>query len=381
MIDYLINYWQVLNQAMSKGTVSAQAIILSLAAVGNIGPVKIRAILSRIERASDILDWDSYKFKQIPGISDEITVRIKTKLDLNYGRRLEEWADKNGINILTLLDEDYPQSLSEIYDPPPFLFIKGNLGPSDINAVALVGSRNASEYGRMTASKLAGELAANGVTIVSGMAIGIDSSSHRGALQTGGRTLAVLGSGIDVIYPRENKRLYGEISENGAVISEFFPGTEPNSGHFPRRNRVISGLSKAVIVVEAGQKSGALLTADLALSQGKALFAVPGQLSSRQSMGANDLIKTGARILTSPEDIFSVLPELKNDYIAPDKKIVEELSEGENLIFDFLSDSPKQIDYLVRKSGMTANGVSGFLLSLELRGLIKQLSGKRFIAV
>ncbi|MFH1700435.1 MAG: DNA-processing protein DprA [Candidatus Zixiibacteriota bacterium] len=366
---------------MSKGTVSPHAIILSLAAVGNIGPVKIRAILSRIERASDILDWDSYKFKQIPGISDELAVRIKTRLDLNYGRRLEEWAGKNGINIITLLDEEYPLSLSEIYDPPPFLFVKGNIGPSDINAVAVVGSRNASEYGRMTACKMAGELAAKNVTIVSGMAIGVDSASHRGALQAGGRTLAVLGSGIDVIYPRENKKLYREISENGAVISEFFPGTGPSPGHFPRRNRVISGLSKAVIVVEAGEKSGALLTADLALSQGRALFAVPGQLSSKQSLGANDLIKTGARILISSDDIFSVLPELKNDYIAPGKKMVEELSDGENLIIDILSDSPKQIDFLVRKTGMTANNVSGFLLSLELRGLIKQLSGKRFIAV
>lgn len=366
---------------MSKGSVSEQAIILSLAAVGKIGPVKIRAILSRIERASDILDWDSQKYKQIPGISDEITSRIKTKLDLSYGRRIEEWADKNGITILTLLDEDYPQSLSEIYDPPPFLFIKGSMAPSDKNSIALVGSRNASEYGRMTASKLAGELASNGITIVSGMAVGVDSSSHRGAIQAGGRTFAVLGSGIDIIYPRENKRLYQEISENGAVISEFFPGTGPSPGHFPRRNRVISGLSKAVIVVEAGQKSGALLTADLALSQGKALFAVPGQLSSKQSLGANDLIKTGAQILTSPDDIFSVLPELKNDYIVPDKKVVEDLSEGENLIFEYLSDSPRQIDYLVRKTNMTANDVSGFLLSLELRGLIRQLSGKRFIAV
>lgn len=357
------------------------ALILALASLGKIGPVKLKIMLAQAGKPVEILGWDIPRLASIPGIGEELAARINCDLDLDYGRKLVDWADKSGYSIVTLVDADYPVSLRELYDPPPFLFVKGKLIESDCRAVAMVGSRGATDYGRTTAAALAGELGRHGVTIVSGMALGIDAASHRGALAAGSRTIAVLGSGIDVVYPRENRSLYALIAENGAVVSEFLPNTDPNPGHFPRRNRIIAGLSRAVIVIEAGEKSGALLTADMALVYGRKLFAVPGNISSRMSAGTHELLKAGASLLTSVDDIFSVLPELKNDYIAPRKPIAEDLTEGERRILEKLSSAPIQLDTLVRDCGLTIGDAASFLLSLELRGLVKQLSGKRFIAV
>jgi DNA processing protein len=366
---------------MKPHNIKSAALVLALASLGKIGPVKIKMILARAENPLDLLDWDLADFEAISGISTGIASMIKEGLDLDYGLRLVEWADKNGFGIMTLADTEYPSTLRQLYDPPPFLFFKGEITEADNRAVAMVGSRNATDYGRTTAARIAGDLSRHGITVVSGMALGIDSTSHRSALEAGGRTIAVLGSGIDVIYPSPNKKLYHEISGQGAVISEFFPGTDPSPGHFPRRNRVIAGLSQAVIVVEAGEKSGALLTADLALAHDKRLFAVPGNLSSKMSSGTNDLIKSGANVLTSIDDIFSVLPVLKNDYIAPRKRAGDDLTTGENLVFESLSERPKQLDTLVRECRLSVSDAASYLLSLELRGLVRQLSGKRFIAM
>jgi DNA processing protein len=366
---------------MINGNTDNTAVILALASLGKIGPIKIKIMLAQAEAPVDIIEWDMPKLTSIPGIGSELAERITRDLDIDQGRRLVEWAGKNGYDIVTLVDSDYPAPLRDLYDPPPFLFVKGSLVESDYRAVAMVGSRGATDYGRTTATRLADELSRHGVTIVSGMALGIDAASHRGALAAGGRTIAVLGSGIDVIYPRENRGLYAQIADNGAVISEFLPKTDPNPGHFPRRNRIIAGLSRAVIVIEAGEKSGALLTADMALVYGRELFAVPGNVSSKTSEGAHELLKAGANILTSVEDIFSVLPELKTGYIAPRKPVIEDLTEGERRVLEKLSSAPVQLDTLVRECGLTIGDAASFLLSLELRGLVKQLSGKRFIAV
>jgi DNA processing protein len=356
------------------------ALILSLASMNKIGPVKIKLMLARAENPLDILDWGKKEYTSVPGISDEMASQIMAGFDLDFGMRQIEWARKNDVGIFTLADGDYPSILRQLYDPPPFIFVKGKITEADDRAVAIVGSRNATDYGRSIAARIAGDLGRHGVTVVSGMAIGIDSTSHRASLEAGGRTIAVLGSGIDVIYPSNNKRLYGDIAERGAVISEFYPGTDPSPGHFPKRNRIIAGLSQAVVVVEAGEKSGALLTADLALTQNKKLFAVPGNLSSRLSLGTNDLIKSGAAVLTAVEDIFSVLPRLKNDYIAPRRTEIKGLTDGETLIYEHLTGSPKQLDALVRECRLSVSDAASYLLSLELRGLIRQLSGKRFIA-
>ncbi len=364
---------------MSSIEKDIQELVLSLASVEKIGPVKLKTLLGQVTDPLELIDWDIARYCAVPGINERLAVQIKQNLNLDTGRKYIEWAEKNGFSVLTLADSDYPGSLRKIYDPPPFLFLKGKYLATDQKSVAIVGSRNASEYGRTTATKLAMELARNGITVVSGMAIGVDSSAHRGALAAGGRTLAVLGSGVDVIYPRSNKRLYQEVSEQGAVISEFLPGVGPNPPHFPRRNRVISGLSQAIIVVEAGQKSGALLTADIALSQERTIFAIPGQLTSKNSAGTNELIKAGAHLLSSIDDIFSVLPELKNDYIIPQRRVEVELEDGEGIIYNLLSETPRQFDSVVRECGFMVNDVTSYLLSLELRGLIRQLSGKRFI--
>ncbi|MCK5126129.1 MAG: DNA-processing protein DprA [candidate division Zixibacteria bacterium] len=358
-----------------------QALILALSSIGKIGPVKIKMLLAMVANPLDLFDWDREEFCKVPGISSTLADYIVSKLNPEKGYKILEWAEKHAYSVLTLADADYPKSLKKIYDPPPFIFLNGNIIEEDIRSIAIVGARTASEYGRTMAHKIARELTSHGITVVSGMAVGVDSSAHRGALVAGGRTLAVLGSGIDVVYPRTNKKLYEEISQQGSVLSEFLPGVGPNPPHFPRRNRVISGLSQGIIVVEAGQKSGALLTADLALSQGKKLFAVPGQLTSKMSAGTNELIKSGAHLLSSIDDIFSVLPELKSDYIVPQRRAEADLTEGENLMFSRLSDEPKQLDELVRECRLSVSDTATYLLSLELRGLVKQLSGKRFITV
>lgn len=352
---------------------------MSLASVSKIGPVKLKVLLGQADDPLELLDWPHDRFCQIPGISHTIATNITQHLDIEIGRKHIEWAEKNGISLVTIADDSYPEPLRRIYDAPPFLFYVGDFVPGDFRAIAIVGSRVASEYGKSTAARLASDLAQNGITVVSGMAIGIDSAAHRGALAAGGRTLAVLGSGIDVIYPSSNKRLYREIAERGAVMSEFLPGTGPNPQNFPRRNRIISGLAQGIVVVEAGQKSGALLTADMAISQGREIFAIPGQLTSKNSAGTHELIKAGAHLLSSIDDIFSVLPALKNDYIAPQRRVDVDLEAGEGAILRLLSETPVQFDSLVRVSELTVSDVSSYLLSLELRGLIKQLPGKRFI--
>ena len=225
--------------------------------------------------------------------------------------------DKMGISVVTCLDELYPHNLLNIYDRPAFFYVLGRLDNEDV-PLAIVGSRNASTYGRYTTDRISRELALRGITIVSGMARGIDSCAHRGALAAKGRTIAVLGSGLDVIYPPENKKLFDAISSNGAVISEFPLGTQPLSYNFPARNRIISGLSYGVVVVEAGEKSGSLITAKLAMEQGREVFAIPGAIDSASSRGTNSLIKQGAKLVENIDDILEdILPQLEQSPAQP----------------------------------------------------------------
>ncbi len=364
---------------MDNGALIKQrAVILSLSAINSLGPVRIRSILARAADPGELLLWSVADFSRIDGISAKTASEIVENLSVDYGEKILAWVEDKGYNMTTICDIDYPEKLKKLYDAPPFLFCNGNLTDSDIRAISIVGSRMASDYGKRAAHRLASELAGHGISIVSGMALGIDSAAHRGALAGRGRTIAVLGSGIDVIYPFENTSLYDEIAEHGAVVSEFLPGTTPHPGNFPRRNRVIAALAEAVIVVEAGNRSGALLTADLASAQDKKLFAVPGPITSRMSEGTNELIKSGVPVLTSVEDIFSLLPELKNDYIAPVAPVVDDLSPGESKVLEILSDIPVQLDTLVRRTGFSVPEATAYICSLELRGLIRTLSGKRY---
>jgi len=297
------------------------------------------------------------------------------------------------IRKITIDDAEYPKNLKNIHTPPKQLYVNGTLLESDEMAVAIVGSRRASIYGLETAEKLGFELAVRGVTVVSGMAIGIDSAGHRGALKAKGRTIAVMGSGHGFIYPPQNKKMYEEIAATAAVITEYEDDVEPFPGQFPARNRIISGLSLGVVVVEAAKDSGALITANFAAEQGRTVFAVPGKVSSTTSSGTNELIRDGACLIQSVDDILEELsikeiaPALGEGREAIDGKIARQtkayiynsLTEDERKIYKNLSDEPMYVDEVIEKAGIEQAKASKILLDLELKKLIVQLPGKQFV--
>ncbi|HYQ48557.1 MAG TPA: DNA-processing protein DprA, partial [Thermodesulfovibrionales bacterium] len=256
--------------------------------------------------------------------------------------------------------------------------VKGSYRADDRFGIAVVGSRTYSTYGQTVTQKISGELAAAGITVVSGMARGIDTFAHRSALASGGRTIAVLGSGIDVCYPSENRGLMDKIAVSGCVMSEFPPGTPPNRENFPRRNRLISGLSLGVLVVEAAEDSGSLITASIALEQNREVFAVPGNITAKNSAGTNRLIRQGAKMVTQGRDIIEELAPVLRGFIRDEKKRNVELSSGEQEVCTCLSGEPKHIDTLAREIGLPVHRILDILLSLELKGVIRQSDGKRF---
>ncbi|MEW6608845.1 MAG: DNA-processing protein DprA [bacterium] len=351
--------------------------------IKGIGPMRFATLLKHFGSPQEILSANVSSLSQVKGIGNQIATSIveqKDKVEIN--RELEK-IEKEGVNILTLNSEEYPKNLKSIYDPPPVLYVKGEMRTQDRLAIAMVGSRAATTYGKTIAYRLAQELVQSGFTIVSGLARGIDVASHRGAIETKGRTIAVLGCGIDIIYPLENKSLFYEIVNQGAVVSEFPFGTPPEKFNFPQRNRIISGLSLGTVIVEAPIRSGALITADCALEQNREVFAVPGHIESRLSKGTHQLIKQGAKLTESAQDIIEEL-ELFTDAL---KKIPEikknneiKLSKDEEKIYQLLSPAePQYIDTISSSSQMTASQVAALLIQLEIKGLIKQLIGKRFV--
>jgi len=293
---------------------------------------------------------------------------------------------EGNIKVLTLEDEEYPENLKNIYDPPPVLYIRGKIEKSDQKALAIVGTRRASSYGLEIAKKLAGELAALGITIVSGMATGIDSAAHRGALEGKGRTIAVFGTGVDEIFPSQNKELAGQIAFAGALVSEFPLGTKGEKGNFPRRNRIISGLSLGVIVVEGHYDSGAMITAKLALDQGREVFAVPGNVQLDQSKGPHWLIKQGAKLVESVQDVLDelrmVMPaKMPNDELrmTNEGRNYPELNEEEKKIVSVLSLEPKHLDVISMETKLSIPQVSSTLMMLEIKKVVRQLPGKMFV--
>lgn len=292
--------------------------------------------------------------------------------------RLIDDVGRCDANVITMKDSMYPEALKNIPDPPVALYYRGKLEKESV-CVAVVGSRRASAYGLEMARRLSQELARHGVTVVSGMARGIDSKAHSGALEVGGRTIAVLGCGVDIVYPSENSGLMEKICESGAVISEYIPGTPPISFNFPARNRIISGLSQGVAVVEANEKSGSLITADFALEQGRDVFAVPGNINSINSTGTNKLIKDGAKIVTNAGDI---LDELKisnsaNNNLCGEKHLPEvSLGNDEKTIAQRLLSGPAHIDTVARDCGISVQLAGSVLVMLELSGFVEQLPGK-----
>ena len=282
--------------------------------------------------------------------------------------------DSLPIERLTLADRGYPHALRFIFDPPAELYVRGTIEPADVEAIAIVGSRDASAYGLATAERLARELAGLGITVISGLAIGIDAAAHRGALAGGGRTIAVLGSGVDRIYPQRHRRLAAEVAESGAVVSEFPLGTPPRGYHFPLRNRIVSGLSLGVVVVEATDKSGSLITARLALEQGRAVLAVPGEVGVDRTRGVHRLIRRGATLVETGADIVEdVLPWRTP---SPPAKRADSPASAEQLrVLAAFDGTTAQVDQLIGRSGLNAARVLEILLELELAGKVELPAG------
>ena len=301
-----------------------------------------------------------------------------------------QWAEINtelkrirsaGITLLRYIDAEYPERLRAIADPPPVLYVKGALAASDERAMAIVGSRSASDYGRRVARDLARGLAQHGFTVVSGLARGIDGMAHDTALNSGGRTVAVLGSGVERAYPPEHDKLYQRIADQGAIVSELPIGTKPLAFNFPARNRLISGLSLGVVVVEATEKSGSLITASLATDQGREVFAVPGEVGSSRSRGAHRLIRQGAKLVETVDDIIEeIAPQLTRHAGAPDGHQVRQLPQNSSAavqkIFAMIQERSLQVDEIIEGSGLVPAQVLGILLDLELQGYLRQSPGK-----
>ena len=302
---------------------------------------------------------------------------LRRSLDLD---RYYEQVLQGDAHVLTLLDQDYPKLLKEIDQAPPVIYVRGSLLPADEFAVAMVGTRRVTAYGQQVTRDTSTYLAGHGLTIVSGLARGVDALAHQHALQAGGRTIAVLGCGVDVIYPPEHRQLAEAIVESGALVSDYPLGTQPEGSNFPPRNRVISGLSLATIVVEAGERSGALITADFAVEQGRDVFAVPGNVFSPASRGTNRLIQKGAYVLVSPQDVLDLLDLSQvEDYKDARQVLPADTTEAKILLaMDY---EPIHIDELCNKTGLPVEKVSASLTMMELKGMVQHVGGMRYAAI
>jgi DNA processing protein len=353
---------------------------VSLSCVPGIGPARFRRLLDYFGDPETA--WHaSYAGLAAAGIdmrTAEALVASRRTID---PLRAIDRIEAAGAHVLTWESKQYPERLREVDDAPPVLYVLGNIEPQDSWSVAVVGTRRATHYGRAAASQLAGELAAGGVTIVSGLARGIDTIAHQAALDAGGRTTAVLGSGVDVLYPPENRALARRILDEGrgAIVSEYPLGTQPDAVNFPARNRIISGLSLGVLVVEAGDKSGALITVTFALEQGRDVFAVPGPITSRMSDGPHRLIKDGAKCVTSAADI---LQELNIGMVQEHVEAVRALPSDptERRLLALLHSETRHIDDLTNESGLPASTVSAVLTMMELKGMVRHLGGMQYAA-
>ncbi len=351
---------------------------LALKMVPGVGNRLFLQLLKQFGEPEKVFRSSRKELLKVEGINDSLAsliVRVKVPDEVEEELTL---VLKNGYKIVTFSDPDYPALLRHIHDPPPVLYVHGNLRPNSLN-IAIVGSRNATSYGRTVTERLSGDLVALGFTVVSGMARGIDSSAHMGALAAKGETIAVLGCGLGTVYPAENKSLFYKIAKSGAVISEFPFHAPPEAHHFPIRNRIISGLALGTVIVEATHKSGSLITAQLAIEQDREVFAVPGSVRSFKSMGTHRLIKQGAKLVEHVNDIIEELNiEQGAAPVKPEVPSPEELTPEEKIVLNELSPYPIHIDRLVRQVSLSAGDVSSLLLQLELKGLVTQSPGKLF---
>src|SRR5580692_8818285 len=359
---------------------------VALNMIEGVGPVRARSLLEHFGDAPKILAASKSELLRVRNIGEDIAGAISSwekSVDLaGELKRISEF----GCHVLVSEDENYPALLREIYDPPLVLYVKGALTAKDKNAVAMVGSRQTTHYGIETARKLAYQLAYVGVTVVSGGARGIDTASHQGALSAKGRTIAVLGTGINLIFPTENAELFQRISENGAVITQFPFNRPADKQTFPIRNRIVAGMTLGTVVVEANTTSGALITANFATEYGRQIFAVPGRIDSPRSKGCHDLIKKGAKLCEGVEDILSefeyLFPSSNRPPSVGETGVLPalELNENEQKVFTAVRlQDETSIDEIIRASGLPSSAVSAGLFSLEMKRLVKQLPGKLFV--
>lgn len=354
---------------------------LALGLIPEVGAATFHRLIRGLGSAEAVLTASVEALERIPGVSREAARAVAGfPWREALGRELRV-IETRGFHLLRFGDEGYPESLAAIYSPPPVIYVQGTMRPQDRMAIAIVGSRKTTSYGIAMAERISEELAQRGVTIVSGMARGIDAAAHWGALEASGRTIAVLGCGLGVTYPPEHAELSDQIAAHGAILSEFPVFAPPKPDHFPRRNRIISGLTLGVVVVEAGIESGALITANYALEQGREVFAVPGQVTARSSRGCHQLIKAGAKLTEGWEDIWE---EIESQVGAPSQVGIRAaggsppLEQEEVLIVDALEAGPVQIDDLIGRTRLPAGQMASVLLSLMLKGVIEELPGKSF---
>lgn len=377
--------------------------LIALTAVKEIGPVTIKRIVESFRDPIKAFTASKEELLKVRGVTERVAEEIIRMNPEKTANRIMKEVDEEEIQLMTIYCQSYPPLLREIYDPPPVLYLKGN--PTylktefkDDICLGVIGTRHPTPYGKVAAEEIGRSLSAAGITIVSGMARGIDTAAHQAALNEGGRTIAVLGSGLKKLYPKENKKLAKSIMELGAIVSEFPPDTPPFPENFPRRNRIISGLSEAVVVVEAAEKSGALITANDALNQGRDVFSVPGNVTSGKSTGTNNLIREGATPVVSFGGFVDQLPErltariqgastgLKKeprDTDPPEEAAREmdiEIDRAEEKVLSLLSiDQPMHIDTIAEKSFIRINKLLGSILSLEMKGLVEHLPGNHYI--
>ncbi len=362
--------------------------IIALMMVRGLGIKTVSKLIEAARSTEEIFFYKASDLREITGRSLDISADLSSIREGTEFLEEMRFIEREGIRAISLLDEDYPDLLRHINDPPPVLFVKGSLPEIDTCAIAVVGSRRCSVYGINMSEKISYSLAEKGITVVSGMARGIDTAAHRGALKAKGMTVAVLGSGFSNIYPPESECLAGQISDYGAVITEYTSKVEPLKANFPRRNRIISGLSRGVVVVEAGHKSGAMITAGIALDQGREVFAVPGRVDTVFSKGTNYLIQNGAKLVADIEDILEELGPfepldggVKKKTGVREDRTYKFNTDKERRVFEILSENRDcmHIDDICEKSGIEYAGLSEILLKMECCGALRSTAGKNFI--
>jgi DNA processing protein len=360
----------------------ARLAAVRLALVSGVGPITRQALIQRFGSPEAVFAASINELREVKGVGQKLAAAIQAAPREVDAEEELAFCAKHEIQILLDTDEGYPARLKEICDPPGVLFLQGTILPIDELAIAIVGTRHATTYGQQQAERFAGALARAGYTIVSGLARGIDAAAHRAALAAGGRTLAVLGSGIDNLYPPEHRELSREIASRGALISEAPPRVPPLSGAFPQRNRLISGLCLGTLVVEAADRSGALITARHANEQGREVFAIPGRIDSRMSHGCHKLIRDGAKLVQNVDDILEELGPLPTASVREDGQEIRhpielQLNEQEQAILSALGDEASLIDEVIVRTGLPVPRVLSTLSVLEMRRLVRRLGGNR----